>query len=244
MSLLQGSNGEPLKKLSQPLTNTHSSVFVVPAERVANMKAIVITDQTFGKTLPLTKSIPHCLKNLMTIIARESVNCIFIIGDLVHFTESKEKEAKENLLKVLNAFEMIPLPIFIMAGDHNRRLLWETKYDKPGSNITIVYDFLIRITHPNPPLGTPANFYLTHDAKNPLSLKLDEIESYAVELKRAFNSEIANEDFLLIGHCQTYVLNETARVACIKEFSPDNHRNGYAIISVTPEGTKLNIVGK
>lgn len=244
MSLLQGSTPSPVKPLPYPLTNKKSSVFTVPIEQTKNIKAIVITDQNFGKTLPLTKSIPHCLKNLMTIIARENINCIFIIGDIVHFDDLNIEKAQETLLEVFKQFEMIPLPIYIMGGENNRRLLFDLNYSIPFSNIKVVYDFLIRIHNPNPVLDTPPNFYLTHDGKNPLKLKPEEIESYAIELKRAFKDEIANEDFLIIGHCQAYYLNESARVATIKEFSPDNHRNGYAIIEMTEQGLKLNIVGK
>ena len=244
MSLLQGADSAPVKKLSQPLINNKSSVFILPKERCVGLKALVITDQFFGKTLPLTKSIPHCLKNMMTIITRESINCIFMLGNVVHVTENNIKEAKQNAKKVISSLERIPLPVYIMGGDKDRRLWWELKYEKPGSNVHIVYDFLIRIPHPNPQLGNDVSFYLTHDCKNPIHIKQDEVESYAVELKRALKDEVHNEDYLLIGYCQNYLYNQTARVACIKEFSPDNHRNGYAIVSVTDSGFDLNIVGK
>ena len=77
-----------------------------------------------------------------------------------------------------------------------------------------------------------------------ISLKPNEIESYAIELKRALQDEISNDDYLLIGHCQAYYQNDQAKVATIKEFSPDMHRNGYAVLSLTQEGFNLNIVGK
>lgn len=246
MSLLQDSTNSPVKPLPTPLKNKKSTVFTVPIEHTINMKAMIITDQNFGKTLPLTKSIPHCMKSLMTIIARESINCIFMIGDLVYINEKDPKieQAKEILSKVFKALEMIPIPVYILGGERNRRLLYDVNYDVPHSNIHVVYDFLIRIHNPNPPIGTPSNFYLTHDCKNPLVLKANEIESYAIELKRALQDEISNEDYLIIGHCQAYYQNDTAKVASIKEYSPDLHRNGYAVLKLTPEGFNLNIVGK
>lgn len=246
MSLLKDSTSTPVKSLSAPLKNKKSTVFTVPIEHTVNMKALIITDQNFGKTLPLTKSIPHCMKSLMTIIARESINCIFMIGDLVWINEKNPniEQAKQTLIQVFKALEMIPLPIYILGGERNRRLLYDVNYDVPHSNIDVVYDFLIRIHNPNAEIGSSQNFYLTHDCKNPLSLKPNEIESYAIELKRALQDEISNDDYLLIGHCQAYYQNDQAKVATIKEFSPDMHRNGYAVLSLTQEGFNLNIVGK
>ena len=243
MSLLDGQDQSPIQPFPQQFPNLKTTVFNLPIEHTVNMKALVLTDQFFGKTLPLTKSIPQCMKNIMTIIVREGINCIFFIGDLVHF-QKDENETKSILTKVLKVFEEIPLPIYVMGGEQNRQILYNMKYQKPGSNVHVVYDFMIKIKHPNPPIGTIPNIYLTHDAKNPLTVKPDQVESFVFSLKNAFSQEIANEDFLLVGHCNGYSFNEQGKYGSIKEFSPDNHRNGYAIITCTKEGFNVNIVGK
>ena len=132
----------------------------------------------------------------------------------------------------------------VMGGPQNRKILYDMKYNKPGSNIHVVYDYMIKIKHPVPPQGTIPNVYITNDAMCTVPVKPDEVESYAYKLKTHFKHEIANEDFLLVGSCNGYSYNEESRFGSIKEFSPDNHRNGHAIISCDSDGFKINIIGK
>ena len=235
---LNPSSPPPIKRFSAPLVNTKTTVFTVPLEHAVNIKALVVADQHFGKTLPITKSLPQCLKNMMTIIAREQVNCIFMLGDIV------DNNDKDILTKVFSALEQLPIPVYVMGGAKDRVLLFDYKYNRPGSNVTVVYDYAIRIHHPNAPLGTPPNIFLAHDLCNPVTVKMDEAEAFVVALKRAFEKDITVEDFLLIGYTHQYVFNEQLRCASIKDFSPDNHHNGYAIISTGTDGFKINIVGK
>ena len=235
---LNQASSPPIKRLSQPLVNTKTTVFTLPLEHAANIKALVVSDQHFGKTLPITRSLPQCLKNMMTIIAREQINCIFMLGDIV------DNNDKDILTKVFSALEQLPIPVYVMGGGNDRVLIFDYKYNRPGSNVRVVYDYAIRIHNPNAPVGTPQNIFLAHDLCNPLSVKPDEAEAFLVALKRAFKKDIANEDFLIIGHTHQYVFNEDLRCASIKDFSPDNHHNGYAVISTGSNGFKINIVGK
>lgn len=220
-------------------------MYKVGIEYIHNMKALLISDQHFGKTLPLTQSLPQCLKNLMTIIMRENINTLFLLGDLIHIEDEKAtKHNKDTLLKVIGAFEQIPIPVFIMGGEHDRKLLWDCKYNKPGSNVHIVYDYLVQLSHPNPQLGTLQNVFLAHDFNNPYSLKPDEVESFVVELKHSLSDFVKPEDYLIIGHCHQFANNEQAKAASLREFSPDLHHNGYAILTCNPNCFDIDFKGK
>lgn len=240
-ALLEGGDSAPLKRLSEKLINTKTSVFTLPIEQTMNLKALVIADQHFGKTLPVNDSIPRLFRSLMPIIVRESINCIFMLGDLVHVGKNPDSEGI--LKKVFDALEQLPIPVYVMGGGLDRVLLWDYKYNKPGSNVKVVYDYAIKIHHPNAPIGTPPNIYLSHDLGNPLSIKSDEAESFVVELKRAFSNEISSDDYLIIGHVHEHVHNEQLRCAAIKEFSQDNHRSDYAIVAMSDNGLKVTLVG-
>ena len=131
---------------------------------------------------------------------------------------------------------------YVMGGGLDRLLLWDYKYNKPGSNVKVVYDYAIKIHHPNAPAGTPPNIYLSHDLGNPLAVKPDEAESFVVELKRAFSSEISSEDYLIIGHVHEHAHNEQLRCVTLKEYSQDNHRSDYAIVAMGSDGFKVTLV--
>lgn len=245
MSLLTDDQNATNKKFTLHLTNKNTSIYIMPLENTVDLKGLVITNQLFGKTLPLTKSIPQFMKNIMTIISREKINTLFFIGDIAYYQkEGGEKETKAIIEKFFAILEGIPLPVYVMGGPQNRKILYDMKYNKPGSNIHVVYDYMIKIKHPVPPQGTIPNVYITNDAMCTVPVKPDEVESYAYKLKTHFKHEIANEDFLLVGSCNGYSYNEESRFGSIKEFSPDNHRNGHAIISCDSDGFKINIIGK
>lgn len=238
-ALLQGETA-PLKRFSQKLINTKTSVFTLPIEQTINLKGLVIADQHFGKTLPVNDALPRFFRSLVPLIVREQINCLFMLGDIVHVKPGFPNE--EILEKVFAALEQLPIPVYVMGGGLDRTLIWDYKYNKPNSNVKVVYDYAIKIHHPNCPPGSPPNIYLSHDLCNPLSVKPDEAESFVVELKRAFSDEISSDDYLIIGHVHEHVHNDQARCVAIKEYSQDNHRSDYAIVSMSEDVLKVNLV--
>ena len=237
--MTQGGQDESIRPFPQPLVNTKVDVFTLPVEHAAHIRALVVADQRFGKTLPITRSLPQCLKNMMTIVVRESINCIFMLGDIVHAASDRGL-----LSAVVRALEQLPIPVYIMGGPETRVLLFDYKYEKPGSNVHIVYNYAIRIPHPAPLSGAPPNVFLAYDLCNPFAVGPSDAQSYVVALKRGFDRDIRSEDFLLVGRPNHYVFNDELRCASIKDFSPDNHHSGYAVIVVEKDGFKIQIVGK
>jgi hypothetical protein len=102
----------------------------------------------FGKTLHRTRSIPKCLEKLARVISQESVNCIFILGDLI-YVEVDERRNDVTLRQVTQAFKAIPLPIFILVSESNRSLLSTYAGHRTGLNVAFVYDSMIRIHLPD-----------------------------------------------------------------------------------------------
>lgn len=245
MSLLAEDQNPQIKKFPHHFANKNTTVFVLPLEHTVNLKGLVVANQYFGKTLPLTKSIPQFMKSIMTIIVRENINALFFVGDIAFFQkDGGAAETKAIIEKFFGVLEELPIPVYVMGGQQNRKILFDMNYNKPGSNIHVVYDYMLKIQHPAPPQGTIPNVYITNDALCTAPIKLDEVEAYTYKLKKHFKNEIANEDFLLCGCCKGYSYSEECRFGSIKEFSPDNHRNGHAIISCARDGFSVNIVGK
>jgi hypothetical protein len=224
------------------IANAQATAFVVPPEHIAHLRGLLICDQSFGRTLPLTKSIPKCLKNLMTIISRERINCIFVVGDVIFRRDAIDTE-KEAINKVVRAFEQFPIPVYISASEKTRPVLTEIS-PKAGSNVRIVLDYFLKLRHLNPPVGTPPNVFIASALLPQGGLQTDELPQFLSEFKEAFKAVIAPQDYLLLGGCHGYSLNEDLRCACVKEFSPDEHHQAYAIVVAESTGFEIRVVGK
>jgi hypothetical protein len=222
-------------------SQVQATVFTVPPDHMARLRALVISDQLFGKTLVVTKSLPKCFANIMTLITRENLNCIFVLGDLIY---PPDDDPKLLLTKVISEFERFPIPVYINGGARTRPLLHQIEYSKPGTNVKIVKDYLIKLRHPKPPLGTPQHLFLASALLPPNALKTDRVGEFVLQFKRAFAADIANEDYLLLGGCGGYSLNEEQRCASIKAFSPDDHHNAHAIVVAEEGGFGVRVIGK
>jgi hypothetical protein len=231
----------PPEAPSFTFSQVQATVFTIPPDHMARLRALVISDQLFGKTLVVTKSLPTCFTNIMTLITRENLNTIFVLGDLIFPNDSN---ASVLLTKVITEFERFPIPVYISGGVRTRPLLAQIEYNKPGTNVKIVKDYLLKLRHPKPPLGTPPNLFLASALLPSTGLKPEKIGEFVSEFKRAFRADIANEDYLLLGGCGAYSLNEEQRCASIKAFSPDDHHNAHAIVVADEAGFTIKVIGK
>jgi hypothetical protein len=163
-----------------------------------------------------------------------------VVGGLIH-VEAGDVRASVTLRQVVQAFEAIPLPIFILVSEGNRALLSASQVRRAGSNLTFVYDSMIRIHHPDPPPGSPPNVFLTHALED---VEIGLAEPLVLQLKRAFASDIAVDDFFLLGHTNQYVFDERHRCATMKSLFADLARTAYAIVAADQDGLKIRVVGK
>jgi hypothetical protein len=216
--------------------------FTAPLELSYSARVLVISDQEFGKTLPLTKSLPQCLKTVATVIARESITALFVVGNLVHRSGAAERD-RAVLGRIIEAFESIPIPIFVLASECNRDLYTADGQTAVGSNVRFVHESMIRVHLPSASDGRPRNVFVTH-ALHDSPMDAAQAQALLIELKKAFSVDIRPDDFLLIGHAHQYVLDEAHKVASIKDLSPDRHYTAYAVIASGTEGFTVSIVGK
>jgi hypothetical protein len=230
----------PQTSLPFRIITSKATIFTVPLELVLNLRGLVVSDQAFGKTLHRTQSIPKCFEKLARIISQESVNCVFVLGDLIYI-ESDEVRNNVTLRQVVQAFEAIPLQIFILVSEGNRPLLSASQVRRVGSNVTFVYDSMIRIHHPNPPHQSPPNVFLAHALEE---VEMGVAEPLVLQLKRAFASDIAVEDFFVLGHTNQYVFDEQHRCATMKSLYADLARTAYAIVAADQDGLKIRVIGK
>jgi hypothetical protein len=221
---------------------SHPTFFTAPLEFSYSSRVLVISDQEFGKTLPLTKSLPQCLKTLTTVIARESITALFIVGNLVHLSGAAERD-QASLRHIIEAFESLPLPIFVLASEYDRQLYTTVGDAVSGSNVRFVHESMIRLHLPMAPDGRAGNVFVTH-AVHDIALDAAQALALLLELRKAFSGDIRPNDFLLIGHAHQYVLDEAQKVASIKDLSPDRHYTAYAVITGGNEGFNISIVGK
>jgi hypothetical protein len=226
-----GGEGTPLE-----ITSAKATVFVLPIDIVTNVRALILTNQELGKTLPVTVGLPQLMKSILGVISRESINAIFLIGNLVH-RDVCASESRKILTMAIRAFEVLPIPVYIMGGEGNRELLWDAKHKSPCSNVRVIYDQLIKFEHPQ-----GRNTFLAH-ALN-ADFDRDHIEGFISGLKKALGAEIGADDFLLVGNLHQYAYNQRTMVGSIKDFSPDNHHTGYAVISYGSDCFEVKITGK
>ena len=222
------------------LVNKVATAYQIPANVVRGMKAMIVADSHFDKTLALSATLPKYIKELGRIILREKITTLFVLGDLI---QNDEDITMEKLKSIVTAFELLPIRVYIIGGNHDRSLLWEMKYNKKGSNVTVVYDLAMCLTHPNPPPDTPPRLFLAHDLKNNYLLKPEDGPYFVKNLKKEFKDMIHDEDYLLLGHTHQTIDNKDCRCGSVGSLSEDLHRHSYAILT-TDNGFQLNFIGK
>ncbi|EAY22178.1 Ser/Thr protein phosphatase, putative [Trichomonas vaginalis G3] len=225
----------------QTLINKVATAFHVPKNVVTGMRALIVSDAHFDKTLTLSRTLPKYIKSLSSIIIRDKLNTVFVLGDMI---QNDDDITMEKLQSIITAFELLPVPVYIIGGNHERSLLWDLKYNKQGSNVTIVYDLCICLTYPTqPPSRTPPRVFLAHDLKNNFQLQPEEGESFVATLKKEFVDLIHHEDYLVTGHTHKTINNEEERYASVGAYSEDLHRSSYAML-FAENGFHFQFVGK
>ena len=157
--------------------------------------------------------------------------------------QNDEDITLEKLKSIVTAFELLPVRVYIIGGNHDRGLLWEMKYNKQGSNVTVVYDLAMVLTHPNPPPDTPPRVFLAHDLKNNFLLKPEDGPFFVKNLKKEFKDMIHDEDYLLLGHTHQTIDNKDLRCGSVGAYSEDLHRQSYAILTAE-NGFQFTFYGK
>lgn len=222
------------------LINKIATAYPIPSNVVRGMKALIVADAHFDKTLALSTTLPKYIKELGKIVLREKVNTIFVLGDML---QNDEDMTIDKLKSIIAAFELLPAKVYMIGGNHDRSMLWDLKYNKKGSNVTIVYDLAMVLTHPNPAPDTPPRIFLAHDLKNNFQLKFDEGQYFVKNLKSFFKDMIHSEDYLLIGHTHQTINIKEQRCGSVGAYSEDLHRQSYAILK-TENGFELIFHGK
>lgn len=223
------------------LINKVATAYHIPKNIVNGMRALIVSDAHFDKTLTLSRTLPKYIKSLSSIIIREKLNTVFVLGDLI---QNDDDISLEKLNSIVTAFELLPVPVYIIGGNHERSLLWELKYNKQGSNVRIVYDLCICLEYPtHPPPRTPPRVFLAHDLKNNFQLQPEDGEEFVAALKKGFVDLIHHEDYLIVGHTHKTINNEEDRYASVGAYSEDLHRTSYAML-FTDNGFHFQFVGK
>jgi predicted phosphodiesterase len=222
------------------LINKIATAYTIPSNVVRGMKALIIADAHFDKTLSLSSTLPKYIKELGRIIAKEKVNTVFVLGDML---QNDDDMTIEKLKSIIKGFEYLPVRVYIIGGNHDRSMLWELKYNKQGSNVKVIYDLAMLLVHPNPAPGTPPRIFLAHDLKNNFQLKPEEGQYFVKNLKSSFKDMIRSEDYLLVGHTHQTIDFKELRCGSIGAYSEDLYRKSYAILN-TENGFEFTFRGK
>jgi hypothetical protein len=75
-------------------------------------------------------------------------------------------------------------------------------------------------------------------------VEMGQAEALVLQLKRAFASDIAVDDFLLLGYTNQYVFDEQHRGAVMKSLYVDLAGTAYAVVTADQDGLKVRVIGK
>ncbi|OHT04617.1 Ser/Thr protein phosphatase [Tritrichomonas foetus] len=204
------------------------TVYRIPEEYIIGMNSLVISDIHFTSNKNLSESLPIVAKKTLSIILQKKITSIFMLGDIV---ENRSHTRIENLELIFNTFDKFGIPIFAIAGNHDRRVFKDIKYKNRFTNIHVILDSVMLLEHPNPEDGTIRRVLLSHNFMNDLWTNNVQSKVFAKRIKQVYNYMVKPDDFLLIGHVHIFNHDKENRCASLGTFSYDKHKASYAIIS-------------
>ena len=206
-----------------PLVNDRVTTFTYTPPAGTPMKALLISDCHIGARVQVDVAINLFIDSLNALIANENPTVLFILGDLVDGTQTEEV-----FKTVLLQLTKIPLPIYVIGGNHDRKYFqlvsWPT-----NTNVTISEALAIQLTaelNGRPPIKV----FLAHDLLNNYRVRDPHAFFFADWIKQAAKAYIKSDDWLIIGHTHTGLISHSSRIACIDQFAPEIKVFGYATL--------------
>lgn len=209
------------------LTTTQGTYYSIPRDIIEGMIALVITDLHFNKHKDLSQSIPHTLKEILALIKKHNANVLFVLGDVI---QGSNKKGSLLVPIVCHAFEQLPIPVYLIGGNHDRGYYRSAKYDCSKSNLKIIHDKMMLLEHPNPEPGLRKRVFLAHEMGNNRKLTDSQIPIFLKALKDTF-TVIRPDDYLLTGHTHATKILESENLASVLNYSYDLKSDGYALIT-------------
>ena len=208
-----------------PLINTNVTTLPYAPPDGIKTKALLISDCHLGAKLKIEEAIKLFSETLNKLIANEEPNVIFVLGDLVDGTQTEIA-----FQQALQSLTSIPLPIYVIGGNHDRKYI--PLVDWPKEKNVILSDALaIKMVVKTE--GKPdTNVYLAHDLLNNYRVR-DQHAFYFVDwIKQGCKATIKPEDWLITGHTHTGFISNANKISCIGQFSPEVNAFGYGTIHV------------
>lgn len=226
------------------IVNNQATIYHLPLEVSKNMRALIIADLYLDKVLPLAKNLPKITRKITQVILKEKCTSLFILGNLIYMTDESDTNSKSSKLRmIINAFQQIPVPVYILGGNFDRSLLWDMKYDDPSSNIRVIHHLIVGVDIENPGANDPQRVYLAHDIKNNLLLDEGQTGLFVNTIKDQFSEMLNPSNYLLLAHTLRKYENPEKRCASIGAYSLDLSRTCYAVIDLS-NGFNIKFTGQ
>jgi predicted phosphodiesterase len=199
----------------------------IPVDGRKPARILVLSDTALGGMPNPSVGVTGFISALERVIKAEQITHVVHIGDLVKFDAPSPLQLLESVLAQLGK---LPVPVWLLGGNDDRDFLRQlTGGDRRGS-VTIVREIAIVV-----PLPTGNRVFLAHDLGNTYRVVDQFAWGFVAWLKQNAAHAIANEDWLLVGHCHTQFLSTESRIGCVGSFSPDPPVWSYAVLSIAGE---------
>jgi hypothetical protein len=201
-----------------------------------NMRAIIVSDFHFGKVHPIGRTLPRLLVLLSTIIVDKRANVLFLLGDLLQhalaagMSPPPKAEQVADCTAILKRLDGLALPIYWIPGSDERKLIPDLK-PVLGGNVRSCPENFIRLKHPHPRRGTYPSIFVTYSGGYEFGVVEGQVKMFVTTLKTHFAPFIPADALLMVGCTAKNEPYENQKVVALDQFSIDNGKLSYALIS-------------
>lgn len=192
-------------------------------------KGLIVTDFHLGKLNELSYEENILINNLKQLVEVVNPSHIFILGDLIQYSESCTDKNYFDFFKMLE--NNFPLPIYIIPGNHDRYPQLNncfSRYKSDKQLKCIDTDFL------EIKFNEKFSVFLVHDAKYDSDVYgMLSIPDWMNKIRnwKCCKNKIKNDDVLIFGHTHSNFDDDESKNHAIGPFSVSLNGSSYAVIS-------------
>jgi DNA repair exonuclease SbcCD nuclease subunit len=204
------------------LKNSTATVFELNPAIFTRKLGLVITDHHLGLWGRAEEDIPLFLTELNALVTAVKPDYILMLGDTIHYGNPAPP-----FVTLIDGFAQLNVPIFILGGNHDRRVL--AQLESAHQSVTIVRDLAIGITAAED-RDEWRRIVFAHDLLNDMKVNPQDVGIWVWWMKDVFHEICPPDDLLFWGHAHQIIWNADRKCCSLGRFAPTLRSYHWALI--------------
>jgi predicted phosphodiesterase len=217
--------------MSQPnplpfrLMNTKATVYEIPPSVTTAKLGLIISDQHFGQYADGIPQIQAFLQEFRLLLSHVKPDYLLLLGDTLDAHCANPDAVLQNFLENLEQFQ---IPIFLLAGNHDRDIFQQ--YSRHHPWVTIVRcDLAVGATATGSDGGWK-RIVFGHDLMNNFLVHPSDASVFVWWMKAVFHEIVGPNELLFLGHTHQNIWDEEHKCGSVGRFAPAAGHYRWAVV--------------